>query len=344
MIQLQGNRISAKTESFNTDGYTDLECVLSVIIPAFNAANTIIRAIDSVRAQNLRSVEIIIIDDGSSDDTVDVTRNNIRPGEQIHLIELKKNSGVSAARNAGIRAAKGKYLGFLDADDVWLPEKVARQIEALEKDPAITLVSCGSSLVSESGVPLKEGHQKRAAVEGFHAWKTLLKYNFIPTPTVLTYRRLVQDAGGFDESLSVGEDLDLWIKLARRGKVRVLKKLLVHYYDTPGSLMKRHCDNSRTIVAPMLERHLTEERKNLSDSEIRHIRGYQSFHLGCDVFFSGKYFSSIPSFLKSSFYGVRPVKSLTYIPRAFCMELIAWVRKKTIRDRHTVNLNSRNFN
>jgi glycosyltransferase involved in cell wall biosynthesis len=344
MFQSQDHCLLANTAVIHTDGYTEQECVLSVIIPAFNATKTIIRAMDSVRSQDLLSFEIIIIDDGSVDDTVRLVQNNIQPGEQIHLIEMKENSGVSAARNAGIRAAKGKLLAFLDADDVWLPEKIARQIEAMGEDPAITLISCGSSLVSESGVPLKEGHQKRVAVEGFHAWKTLLKYNFIPTPTVLTYRRLVQELGGFDESLSVGEDLDLWIKLARRGKVKVLKNLLVHYYDTPGSLMKRHCDNSRTIVASMLERHLTEERKNLSDSEIRHIRGYQSFHFGCDVFFSGNYFSSIPSFLKSSFYGVRPVKSLTYIPRAFCMELIAWFRKKVIRNRHTVNLKSRNFN
>jgi hypothetical protein len=190
------------------------------------------------------------------------------------------------------------------------------------------MVSCNSRLVSESGVQLKVGHGNRMPAEGADAWKTLLVYNFIPTPTVLTSRRLVQELGGFDESLSVGEDLDLWIRLARRGKVRVLKTILINYYDTPGSLMKRHCDHSRSIVVPMLEKHLTEEAGNLSRSEIRHIRGFQSFHIGCDLFFSGKYLPSIPSFLKASYCGARSVKSLVYIPRALCMELIARIRRR----------------
>ena len=303
---------------------------VSVIIPAFNAADTIVRAIDSVRSQTARSLEIIIIDDGSTDTTIEVATANIRVGENIQLIKMPKNSGVSAARNAGISIAKGKFLAFLDADDIWLPQKLSKQIEVMEKDPTITLVSCNSQLISEAGVPMKEGHINRPPVEGFDAWKTLLIYNFIPTPTVLTYTFLVKEMGGFDEALAVGEDLDLWIKLGLRGKVIVLKEILINYYDRAGSLMKRHGGQSGVIVVPMLEKHIAEQSQKLTKAEIRHIRGFQSFQMGCNLFFSGSYLASIPIFFKASLYGSRPIKSLLYIPRAIFMELITGIQRKVM--------------
>lgn len=298
------------------------EVQVSVVIPAFNAAGTIIRALNSVRSQGIHSLEIIVVDDGSSDDTLGVVRNNIGVGEKVHVVKMSKNSGASAARNAGIRVAKGKYLAFLDADDVWLPGKLKRQIEAMEQDSAITLVSCNSRFLSQSGTPLKEGHLNRPPIEGVDAWKRLLIYNFLPTPTVLTYSFLVKEIGGFDESLAVGEDLDLWIKLALRGKVTVLKDVLVLYYDTPGSLMKRYSEQTRTIVLPMLQKHLAEQVKTLSKSEIRYIRGHQSFQMGCLMYFSSIFLPSIPIFLKAAFYGSHPLKSISYIPRALFMEII----------------------
>jgi glycosyltransferase involved in cell wall biosynthesis len=306
--------------------YSDI--LVSVVIPALNAARTIVRAIDSVRSQAIDALEIIVVDDGSVDDTIDVVADNIRVGEKIHLVEMKKNCGVSAARNAGIRLARGKFLAFLDADDTWLPSKLSKQIEAMEKDPAVTLVSCNSRFMSESGVPLKEGHLNRPPIEGTHAWKTLLIYNFLPTPTVLTYRALVREVGGFDESLPVGEDLDLWIKLALRGKVAVLKEVFTLYYDTPGSLMKRHYEKTRDIVLPMLEKHLSEQERLLSKSEVRHIRGHQSFEIGCIMYFSSNFLQCIPIFLKAAFYGSRPIKSISYIPRALLMEVMSRVKHR----------------
>ena len=192
-------------------------------------------------------------------------------------------------------------------------------------------MSCNSQLISESGVPLKEGHLNRPPKEGFDAWKTLLTYNFIPTPTVLTYTSLVKEMGGFDESLAVGEDLDLWIKLGIRGKIFVLKDILINYYDSAGSLMKRHGSQTSVIVVPMLEKHIAAQKQKLTGMEIRHIRGYQSFQMGCNLFFSGSYLVSIPVFLKAFFYGSRPIKSLTYIPRAICMELLFRFKLKTSR-------------
>ncbi|MES2072222.1 MAG: glycosyltransferase family A protein [Pseudomonadota bacterium] len=301
---------------------------ISVIIPAYNAAQTILRAIESVRIQDMDSIEIIVVDDGSSDGTFEFVSGLVRPGESFHVLKMPENKGVSAARNMGIRHAKGKFLAFLDADDIWLPGKLKQQIAAITQDPRITLVSCNSKLISESGEHLKEGHINRPPVEGEEAWKTLLIYNFLPTPTVMTYRHLVTEIGGFDETLAVGEDLDLWIRLAMLGKVRVLKDILINYYDSADSLMKRHIWQTQAIVQPMLERHLVKQHSKLSSGEVRHIRGTQSFQMGCNLFFAGAFLPSIPPFFKAAYFGIRPIKSATYIPRALVMEALARLKKQ----------------
>lgn len=307
--------------AFNSTGVPAVSGIeISVIIPAFNAAKTIIRAIDSVRAQECDALEILIIDDGSSDNTIEVVRSVAREGEQIRIFQMEKNQGVSAARNVGIRNAKGTYIAFLDADDIWLPGKLKNQIEMIKSDSSITLVSCNSQLLSPTGEFLKEGHVNRPPVQGVDAWKTLLTYNFLPTPTVFTYTELVREIGGFDESLKVGEDLDLWIKLGLRGKIAVLPKIYTCYYDTPGSLMKRNVDQTKQIVIPMLQRHLMEQRARLSTGEVNRIKGQQAFTLGCVMFFSGIFIPSITVFLKSAYYGCHPIKSLLYVARALVAE------------------------
>jgi glycosyltransferase involved in cell wall biosynthesis len=304
------------------------QITVSVIIPAYNAAATIVRALDSVRAQSGVGAEVIVIDDASADNTVDVVKGAIRAGENIRLIGMPKNGGASAARNAGIREARGRYLAFLDADDVWLPGKLAKQVAAIDADPDITLVTCNSQMTAANETPLKEGHVNRPPAAGADAWKTLLVYNFLPTPTILTRTELVRTLGGFDEALAVGEDLDLWIKLAVRGKIAVLPEILIKYYDMNNSLMKRHDHQAGEIVVPMLERHIHEQAGKLSRREVRTMRGHRSFRMACDLFFANRYMPSIPLFLRAAACGIRPVKSLSYLPRALIMESAALLKRK----------------
>lgn len=303
------------------------QVTVSVIIPAYNSATTIVRALDSVRAQSDVGAEVIVIDDASTDHTIEVVKAAIQPGENIRLITMSRNGGASAARNAGIREAQGRYLAFLDADDVWLPGKLSKQVAAIEADPDVTVVTCNSQMTSVTGAALKEGHVNRPPVAGKDAWKTLLVYNFLPTPTILTRTRLVRELGGFDEALAVGEDLDLWIKLATRGKVAVLPEILINYYDMNNSLMKRHSGQAGAIVVPMLERHIHEQATKLTRNEVRYMRGSRSFRMACDLFFSSKYIASIPLFLQSALCGIRPVKSLSYVPRALLMEGAARLKR-----------------
>jgi glycosyltransferase involved in cell wall biosynthesis len=301
--------------------------LVSVIIPAYNAAATVVRALDSVLAQQGVALDLIVVDDGSTDATVEVVRERLRDVPQARLLRMERNSGVSAARNAGIAAARGAYLAFLDADDVWLPEKLKRQLACIERDPQVALVSCNSRQIGADGRVLKVGHLNRPPVAGADAWKTLLVYNFIPTPTVFTRTALVRECGGFDETLAVGEDLDLWIKLGTRGKIAVLPEILIDYHDVAGSLMKRYNRRADNIVTPMIERHIREQQARLSRSEVRRMRGRYAFQLGCDLFFSGGYRASVPLFLKAAAHGARPLKSLSYVPRAWLMQLARGVRR-----------------
>lgn len=330
------SKVNPMQEQHNDGAGAALSCApdniqVSVIIPAFNAAATIARALASVRAQEGVGTEIIVIDDASCDGTADAVRAAIRPGENITLLQLPLNSGVSAARNAGIRLARAPYLAFLDADDIWLPGKLQRQVATITADPAITLVSCNSQQTDAEGRPLKEGHVNRPPVQGADAWKTLLVYNFLPTPTVLTRTALVRELGGFDEQLAVGEDLDLWIKLATRGKITVLPEVLINYYDLNDSLMKRHRRQTGDIVQPMIERHIREQASKLSDAEIRHMRGSRSFQMACDLFFSGSYRPSMSLFIQAARCGTRPLKSLSYLPRALMLEAAALTKETFLK-------------
>jgi glycosyltransferase involved in cell wall biosynthesis len=191
--------------------------LVSVIIPAYNAASYIEDAVRSVLNQTYKKVEIIVTDDGSSDDIEDVLRQF---GNQIHYIR-QQNRGPSAARNTGIRAARGNYLCFLDADDTWKPEKLELQLGFMAANPDVGLVfsdeeeANSDKIISPSLLAkslfypeiVSQPRLKEAATK-------LLIENFIPTSTVMTRRKCFDLAGFFDESLPVSEDRDMWLRIA----------------------------------------------------------------------------------------------------------------------------------
>jgi glycosyltransferase involved in cell wall biosynthesis len=262
------------------------EIDVSIIIPLYNAARTLARTLHSTQNQGV-TVETILINDCSQDDSSLVAASLQKQYSDISLIELEKNVGAAAARNVGIQHARGKYIAFLDADDVWLPGKLRTQIAAFEADPQCTLVSCDTLQITPRGEVLRRGHSVKPPVSGADAWKTLLRYNFIPTPTVLTRSELVQSVGGFDESLVVSEDLDLWISLARKGNVVVLPQVFVHYFDYSNSLMKRGIIDSFTNTQRMIENHIREECR-LSKEEIRNILSIRHYGIAMDALQSGE--------------------------------------------------------
>lgn len=200
------------------------EPLVSAVIPAFNAARHVNQAIDSVLAQTYTNNEIIVIDDGSSDDTLEKLESY---GDKVTIIN-QLNKGVSSARNAGIMAARGEWVAFLDADDYWEPEKLARQVNYVRQNPDVVMVHTGKKLFGEHGtieynkIPF---HLSRQSAN----LRSLLIRNCVNTSSVMVRRDVVVKAGMFDVALKQCEDQDLWLRIAKRGRFGYIPNDLFNY-------------------------------------------------------------------------------------------------------------------
>jgi len=204
---------------------------VSVVIPTYNSAATVKEAIESVLCQTYADLEINVIDDGSTDDTEKMVRQF---GDRIRYVK-QMNQGVSAARNAGIKQARGEYIAFLDSDDIWLPEKLAEEIPFLESDPKLGLVYCDWSVVSGEGVLHSSYLKNLPAVSGY-VFDELIQTGFILTSGVVVRRACLDDVGDFDKSLSIAQDYDLWLRISYRWKVQLVNQCLFTKRNWGGSL------------------------------------------------------------------------------------------------------------
>ncbi len=196
---------------------------MSVIIPGYNRAHLLPRCLDSVLAQEFKPLEIIVVDDGSTDSTRSLLQGGY-PG--IRLI-TQENKGVSAARNAGIRAAAGDWLAFLDSDDTWFPAKLGQQVAAVEAAP-------GGNIVHTDEIWIRNGvrvnPQRKHRKYGGSIFKHCLPLCAISPSSVMIHRRVFDRVGLFDETLPVCEDYDLWLRISARMPVLFIRKPLITKY------------------------------------------------------------------------------------------------------------------
>jgi glycosyltransferase involved in cell wall biosynthesis len=196
---------------------------ITVVIPAYNAARFLPRCLKSVFAQTLKPEEVIVVDDGSTDNTAALA------AELGARVISRPNGGPSAAKNAGIQSASSEWIALLDADDMWAPEKLERQVACIQSD--IVLVYTGIRIFDDNGV--------RGESRGIDATsaKMMLRYrNPIPNSSVLVRRRAITQSGGFREDISNGEDWEMWFRLQRLGQFEALPDPLTDYYVYPNSL------------------------------------------------------------------------------------------------------------
>ena len=196
--------------------------LVSAIIPCYNQAHFLGEAIESILDQTYRNFEIIVIDDGSTDDTARVASRYTT----VRCVR-KNNEGLSAARNTGLSVSAGDYVVFLDADDRLLPEAFEAGVNCLSDHPQCAFVYGHVSLVSASGAPLPCPRQ--VSVDREH-YLELLRRNYIWTPGAVMYRRSVLDAvGGFDPCVNASADFDLNLRIARSYAVRCHDKVILEY-------------------------------------------------------------------------------------------------------------------
>lgn len=204
---------------------------VSVIIPTYNSAKYVTEAIDSVLEQTYENIEVFVIDDGSTDTTKEVLQ---KYGDAIHYL-YKENGGASSARNYGIENATGKYIAFLDADDIWMPEKVEKQVALMESDEDIGLCYVSTQRVSENleftgVIEAKEFEDYCEAL--------LLNSNIVSgsCSSVMVRRDVVSQTEGFDERLGTCGDWEYWLRLSLVTKFAPLREELAKYRDVEGSM------------------------------------------------------------------------------------------------------------
>jgi glycosyltransferase involved in cell wall biosynthesis len=228
-------------------------CDVSVIMPAYRAGKTIARALSSIAAQTLPPREVVVVDDGSDDNTSQAAQSVDMRGIPLKLIR-QENQGPGAARNLALTEASSHWVAFLDADDEWLPEKLERSMAVLAADPGLTLVA--HDYIERRGDKAEMvacSARFNAASEPF---VELYKRGYIDTCSVVTKRAAIMTAGGFDASLQVGQDFDLILKILARpeAKFTVFPEALVSYFIIPGSVTS-HTWRRLACQLRILDRH-----------------------------------------------------------------------------------------
>lgn len=231
---------------------------ISVIVPAYNAAGHIEKALDSVLAQTLIPHEIIVVDDGSSDDTSRILDSY---GKRIRSIH-QSNTGQSSARNVGIQVAKGEWIAFLDTDDYWLPTKLERQAAMLADKPSIGFCSTSTRAESPEGEMLDLWCCPRIRDDILH---TIFVNNAAVAGScsaVVARRKLLLQAGLFDENLHGLEDTDLWIRLAAITAYDCVNEPLAVIVKRPNSVSRNFETMSQGAMTVMRKnRHLLDSKR-----------------------------------------------------------------------------------
>lgn len=215
---------------------------VSVILPAYNGEKYIAAAIDSVLNQTYKNYEIIVVNDGSKDSTADILSGY---GGKIKVIS-QPNGGIAKARNVAIGNSKGEYLAFLDQDDLWLPDKLERQMELLEKDKEIGLVYTDVYIMGDNNTELVS-FKLRRPYRGM-AVDQLFLNNFIATSSVITRKECFEKVGLFDQSLSPCLDYDRWLYIAAFYKIDYVDRPLVRFRDHVSTFRKNEIVTTEKII------------------------------------------------------------------------------------------------
>lgn len=289
--------------------------LVSVVIPTYNRADIIDRAIESVLRQSYEQFELLVVDDSSSDETVETVEAYDDP--RIRVIELGSNQGPAEARNTGIREAKGGFIAFLDSDDFWHPEKLEEQLATFEE------LGTDYGLVYTDAYILTDGYlKKRERREQGEIYRREIVQDRIPGTSAVMVRAglLAQMETLFDPQLPAREDYDLWLRLTQQTKVHYVARPLAAF--DRGYTNRRSADCEAHIEAcEEILRRIRDRTPDLTEEEWQEIRSAHYRSLALTLAAYGEYrhaaqavcegISSFSTAIKSS-----PVLSLTLVPPA----------------------------
>jgi len=262
-------------KNYKMNKIENINPLVTVIIPTYNRGWILKEAIDSVLSQDFEDFELIVVDDGSTDNTRDIL-----DGYACDIIVLRQdNRGVSAARNAGIASASGRFIAFLDSDDLWLPGKLASQVDFFNSNPE-ALICQTEELWIRNGkrVNPKNRHKKFSGM----IFKHSLPLCIVSPSAVMLKKSLLNKTGVFDESLPACEDYDLWL--------RISCKYPVFLIDTP-LIIKRGGHEDQLSRTPKLDKYRIQALKKIIESSLlsqdQHIDAVKMIEEKCEIYAQG---------------------------------------------------------
>jgi glycosyltransferase involved in cell wall biosynthesis len=196
---------------------------ISIIIPTFNRIEFLQKALDSVMMQTYQPLEVIVVDDGSTDDTQSILHAHY-PNIKYHY---QKNQGVSSARNSGLKIATGDWIALLDSDDQWLPEKLKKQMQALCDYPDLKICHTEEIWIRNE---VRVNPMKKHAKKGGNIFRHCLALCVISPSSVIIHRSVFEDIGNFDESYPACEDYEMWLRMTAKYPVLFIKEPLIKKY------------------------------------------------------------------------------------------------------------------
>jgi len=252
-----------------------MSALISVVLPTYNRAGTLARAVASVLQQDYRELELIVVDDGSTDATPVVLGAIDDP--RLRALRLAQNSGPSAARNRGVEEARGAWVAFHDSDDEWLPGHLRRLLDAAQRlGPDYGLITCCTSCPEDDTFSYKVWPDRAAVSDA----ADLLLHSLPGTPTWLARRAELLRAGGFDTGLRNFEDWELALRLSEFTRIGLVNEVLYLNHRTPGSLFANEAAYAQALGV-VLARHRGKWARNPRDLAMyQAIIGHKAFLFG----------------------------------------------------------------
>jgi glycosyltransferase involved in cell wall biosynthesis len=235
--------------------------LVSVILPTYNRAHIISKSVQSVLTQTYHNFEVIVIDDGSTDNTKEIIMNIACKDSRLKYFRNDENKGPSVTRNVGINLARGELIAFADDDDEWFSDKLEKQVNLLQTLPEdFAVVYSGFYKVigtEKIYIPPKNIYPKEGSI-----LNSLLKRNFVGTPSILVRKSALLDVGLFDEKLLMFEDWELVIRLSKKYQFKLIDEPLFISYDSPNSVNKQKGAIFAYTIEYILEKHFTDFEKD----------------------------------------------------------------------------------
>lgn len=294
--------------------------LVSVVIPVFNGEEYIEECLESVYRQTYDPFEVVIVDDGSTDGTHECIKRMNGDAKVIR----QKNQGVGHARNVAIRNAKGAFIAFMDHDDIWVPEKIEKQMAAIHGDNIIDVIYSPATPFSGSGKAhfQSDKHELSKALNDQNLFESLVHKNLLPITATIVRKKSLERAGMFDASFRTCGDYELWLRMAALG-------MRFHYLPVPLTLGRKHGKNIskqtelmhanriRAIEKTFAMEGLTAEQRSLKNSALS-----SAYMMGAHSYFSARRYDKFLANASTAFKLNKKVMNMKFITRY----LRSWLR------------------